>query len=165
MLLMIQCKANRRICSQNILPWEIFEESMSADFFLHSKVLSLERLHPAQSLLKTHTTRALLIENVWNNTLYPRVPQRDPSSWGWIIERGDTGLSACLPIWSELPLVISLTEHYQVLLHISLLGRCSCKKAKAICTSLCKCEYELCNESVSQTVFYNMHFISTFSTN
>ena len=119
--------------------------------FLHSKGVPLERLPPTHSSLTNHTKRAMLQANTWNNSLHPRVPQRDPSLWGWRMERSDRGLSSFSPLWSDLPSAVSLTEHFvKCSCTLRCEGRCSCRKAKVKCTSLCKYDHELCNTSLKQ---------------
>ena len=114
---------------------------------MHRRGIGFDRLPPTASALYQHTLRTMLQSNVWNNSLSPTSTIRDPTGWGWRTNADGT----FLPHWTDLPAAVSLVEHFKKCACKSKCSKkrgCSCKLNNIKCTSLCKCDYELCNDTI-----------------
>ena len=76
-----------------------------------------------------------------------RESPQDPSKLGWILNE----FEQYIPHWTDLPPATSLAEHFVKCgckTKCSKSKRCSCKTKEMLCTSLCTCDYELCNATI-----------------
>ena len=114
---------------------------------LFQKGVSLDRLPPSSRCLYFHTLRAMLQSNTNAISLDVGATARDPCQWGWTknINR------VFVPFWADLPATTTLKEHLikcGCKTKCSKSKRCSCKSKDLLCTSLCACDYELCNTTI-----------------
>jgi len=111
-------------------------------FLMYDRGVAMHKLPPTSRTLAQHTRRAIYQAEIWKRSLQKKQQLPSPLDWGWELDES----GQLVPLWTTGLSAATITDLIHHCGCKSICGvRCSCKRKDLKCTSLCSCNYKVCN--------------------